>query len=131
VSTGNRILFDTTVLVDLLCRRPKALAQLRLLAAQGATLFVSTVSVAEIYSGIRPGEEEGTARLLALFDVIPLSDELSRKTGELVAARRRVGRSYSLDDMAIAATAIACGCALYTANKRDFEVPGILFYTAQ
>jgi predicted nucleic acid-binding protein len=131
MSAAVRVLFDTTVLVDLLHRRPKAIAQLRLLASQGAALAVSTVTLAEIHAGSRPDEEESTARLLALFDVVPFSPELARKTGELIAARRRVGRAYTLDDMAIAATAITSGCALYTANKRDFEVPGILFYAPQ
>ena len=61
--------------------------------------------------------------------VIPLSLELARRTGELVAARRRVGRSYTIDDMMIAATAIEFSYLLYTTNKKDFEVPRLAFYT--
>ncbi len=124
-----RVLFDTPILVDLLMRRPKAISQLRSLADRGAKIAVSTVSVAEIYSGIRRGEEVGTAQLFDLFDVIPLNLEIARLTGEPARVRRNVGRAYSVDDMAIAATAIKFNYSLYTTSKRDFEVPGIVFYT--
>jgi len=126
-----RVLFDTTVLIDLLTRRPKAIARLRALAEQGAKMAISIVSVAEICGGLVPGEEERTARLLELFDVIPMSQDLARRTGELVAARRKVGRSYTIDDMMIAATAMGFGYQLYTTNKKDFEVPRLAFYTPE
>lgn len=123
-----RVLFDTPILVDLLMRRPKTISQLRSLADRGARIAVSTISVAEIYSGIHRGEEAGTARLFDLFDVISLSAEIARLAGELASVRRNVGRAYSVDDMAIAATAIKFNYSLYTTSKRDFEVPGIMFY---
>lgn len=126
-----RVLFDTTVLIDLLERKPKTIARLRTLAEQGAKLAVSIITVVEIYAGMSPGEEERTEKLLALFDVIPLDERLARKTGEFVAARRRVGRAYSLDDMMIAATAMEFGYLLYTTNRRDFEVPHLAFYTLE
>jgi predicted nucleic acid-binding protein len=126
-----RVLFDTTVLIDLLTRRPKAIARLRALAEQGAKMAVSIISVAEIYGGLVPGEEERTARLLELFDVIPLNEDLARRSGELVSARRKVGRSYTIDDMMIAATAVEFSYLLYTTNKKDFEVPRLAFYTPE
>jgi predicted nucleic acid-binding protein len=126
---ASRVLFDTPVLIDLLERRPRAIARLRALADQGAKLAISIISVAEIHAGISPGEEAKTARLLDLFDVIPLSEDLARKTRELVADRRRVGRGYTLDDMLIAASAIEFGYMLYTTNRRDFETQRLTFYT--
>jgi tRNA(fMet)-specific endonuclease VapC len=126
---ANRVLFDTPILIDLLERRPRAIARLRALADRGAKLAISIISVAEIHAGIRSGEEEKAARLLDLFDVIPLSEDLARKTSELVAARRRVGRSYSLDDMLIAASAIEFGYMLYTTNRKDFETPRLTFFS--
>jgi len=124
-----RVLFDTPILIDLLERRPRAIARLRALADQGAKLAISILSVAEIHAGISPGEEKSTARLLDLFDVIPLSEDLARKTSELVAARRKVGRGYTLDDMLIAASAIEFGYMLYTTSRKDFETPRLTFYT--
>jgi predicted nucleic acid-binding protein len=128
---ATRVLFDTPALIDLLERRPRAIARLRALADQGAKLAISILSVAEIHAGIRPGEEKRTARLLDLFDVIPLSEDLARKSGELVAARRKVGRGYTLDDMLIAASAIEFGYLLYTTSRKDFETPRLTFYTPE
>ena len=76
-----RVLFDTPILVDLLMRRPKTISQLRSLADRGARIAVSTISVAEIYSGIHRGEEAGTARLFDLFDVISLRPIYPRNIG--------------------------------------------------
>lgn len=126
-----RVLFDTTALVDLLERKPKAITRLRVLADQGAQMAISILTLAEIYTGLRPGEEERTQRLLDLFDVIPLSEALARKAGELAAARRRVGRGCALDDMIIAATALDRGYQLYASNKKDFETPKLVFYTPE
>lgn len=123
-----RVLIDTPVLIDLLERKPKVISRLRSLADEGAKLAISIVSVAEIYAGLRPGEEDKTARLLDLFDVIPLSVALARRSGELIAARRRLGKTYSLDDMLIAASALEYDYLLYTTNRKDCEVPKIAFY---
>jgi predicted nucleic acid-binding protein len=124
-----KILFDTPALIELLARRPRAISRLRQMADQGAKLAISILTVAEVYSGVLPGEEEKTERLLDLFDVLPVSDRVARKSGELVAARRRVGRSCALDDMLIAATAIEHGYQLYTSNRKDFEAPRLSFYS--
>ena len=126
-----RVLFDTTALIDLLERKPKAIAGLRGLADHGALLAVSFLTLAVIHAGRRPGEEERTERLLDLFDVIPLGEELARKAGALTAARRRLGRGCSIDDMIIAATALERGYQLYTSNKRDFETPKLVFYAPE
>ncbi|MGB8261987.1 MAG: type II toxin-antitoxin system VapC family toxin [Terracidiphilus sp.] len=125
--TGARVLFDTTVLIDLLHRRAEATALLRQLAGRGADLLISTVTVGEIYAGIRAGEQALTASLLGSFSAIPLSEEIAKRAGELVSSRRLAGRTHSLDDMMIAATALEFGCELATSNRRDFEVPGIVF----
>lgn len=124
-----RVIFDTPVLIDLLERKPRAISRLRALADQGAKLAISIISVAEIYSGVRPGEEERTARLLDLFDVIPFSIDLARRSNELIQARRRLGRPYSMDDMLIAASAIEFDYQLYTTNRKDFEVAKLTFYS--
>jgi len=126
-----RVLFDTPVLIDLLERRPRAISRLRVLADQGARLGISILTYAEIYSGMTEDEEERSQKLLDLFDVVPVSEELARKAATLIALRRKVGRGYTLDDMLIAATALKYGAQLYTPNRKDYEVPGLSFYTPE
>lgn len=123
-----RILFDTPILIDLLERRPRAISRLRVLADQGARLGISILSYAEILSGTPAVELERTQRLLDLFDVVQINEELARKAADLAALRRKVGKAYTLDDMLIGATALKFNAQLFTPNRRDFEAPGISFY---
>ena len=92
-------------------------------------LVTHSINVAEVYAGIRPVEESITDNLLGTLTCFDLTRELDQETGELVVARRRFGRTHSLDDMIVAATAIAHRCLLVSDNRKDFEVPGIHFYS--
>jgi predicted nucleic acid-binding protein len=105
--------------------KPKARALLRELGLGGVILAVSCISVAEIYGGIRPGEEQATQRLLSSLDIFPVSIAIAQEAGLIRSAQRRLGRTFSLDDMMIAATAILHGCVLVTDNRKDFEIPKI------
>ena len=128
---ARRVLLDTSVVIDLLERKPRALARLRVLADQGLRLGISMLTFTEVLSGLAEGERERTERLLDLFDMVQVSESIARRAATLVAARRKVGRSWTLDDMLIAATAIEYNADLYTAAKKDFEVPGLRFYTPE
>ena len=123
------ILLDTTVLIELLRHREKAVVQVRDLTLRGFALAICPITVAELYAGMRKGEEQSTAELLSAFQWLPLSREVARKAGEIVASKRRAGRTHALDDMIIAATAMHYGYALLTDNRKDFAVPGIPLYS--
>lgn len=123
------ILLDTTVLIDLLRHREEAVAQVRDLALRGFTLAICPITVAELYAGMRKGEEQSMEELLSAFQWLPLTRDVARKAGEIVASKRKTGRTHALDDMMIAATAIHYGYALLTGNRKDFAVPGIHLYS--
>jgi predicted nucleic acid-binding protein len=125
---SKKVLLDTTVLIDVLHRRPEMLATLKTLVRDDFELATSAINVAEIYAGVRPGEESSTDALVGSLACFDLNRELAQQAGALVTARRQVGRTDSLDDMIIAATAIRHDCLLFTGNRKDFEVPGIHFY---
>jgi predicted nucleic acid-binding protein len=124
------ILLDTSVLIDLLRGRKEPAALIRDLAMRGFLLATSSVNVAEIYAGMRKGEERATEELLSGLECLPLTPEIGRKAGNILAARRRMGRTHSLDDMMIAATALECGCTLLTDNRKDFEIPELDLFRA-
>ncbi|MGH9589464.1 MAG: type II toxin-antitoxin system VapC family toxin [Terracidiphilus sp.] len=123
------ILLDTTVLIDLLRHQKEAVAQVRELALRGFALAICPITVAELYAGMRKGEEQSTEELISAFQWLPLSRDVARKAGEIVAAKRRAGRTHALDDMMIAATAIHYGYSLLTENRKDFAVQGIQLYS--
>jgi predicted nucleic acid-binding protein len=119
------VLVDTSVLIHLLRRREAHVQMIRDLLLRGFTLTTSAVNIAELYAGMRPGEEQATAELLSALTLLPLDPAIAQKAGEMTAVRRRMGRTNTLDDMTIAATAVEYGYALLTDNHKDFQIPGL------
>lgn len=123
------VLLDTTVLIDLLHHRLETVEQIRELALRGFSFAICPITVAELFAGVRKGEELRTEELLSAFEWFPLTREVARKAGELVASKRRAGKTHTLDDMMIAATAIHYNYLVLTENRKDFAVPGLRLYS--
>ena len=122
------LLLDTTVLVDVLRRRKDRLALLEELTEMGHGLTTSVMCVAEVYAGMRPGEEVRTQGLLAGVPCYPISMTIAERAGTLKCEWARKGRTLTLTDMMIAATALEHGLRLVTDNRKDFPMPEIAFY---
>jgi predicted nucleic acid-binding protein len=120
------VLVDTSVLINFMHGRPQARGLLRDLGLRGVTLAISCISVAELYGEIRPGEEEATQRLLNSLDIFPVTFAIAQEAGLICSSQRRLGRTFFLDDMMIAATAILHDCVFVTDNRKDFEIPRIV-----
>ena len=99
----------------------------------GHTLAISFMTVAELYQGAyRAGwgakQIERLESRIAAFVVVPLSNALSKKWGEVRLIRRR--QPISPDDAWIAASALQQGYPLVTHNFRDFHgIPGLTIIT--
>jgi|SRR5271170_4235989 len=130
MALGGTVLLDTSILINLLHGRAEARALVGDLTARGVSLAISCVSVAELFAGMRTGEETVTEELLSALDCIPVTREIAREAGRIRATQRLLGRTFALDDMMIAATAIQFGYPLVTDNRKDFEVPEIELYPA-
>ena len=124
------VLLDTSVLIDLLHRRKEPIALIRDLAIHGFVLATSSINIAELYAGMRTEEETATAKLIEGLECLPLTPEIAKSAGNIVAARRRIGKTHALADMMIAATAIEHGYRLLTDNRRDFEIPEVDLFPA-
>ena len=114
-----RLLLDTDVLVDYFRGRIEALAYLR---ARSEPILISAITVAELYAGVREGEERrGVEQFLALLEIIPVDAEIARKGG---LYRRDYGPSHGigLADALIAATAELHQAKLVTLNARHFPM---------
>ena len=115
-------LLDTSILIDVLNRkrgRPELVQQLLL---GGGTLASCPITIAEIHAGMRPGEEGRTERFLRSLTFFPLTLEISRMAGDLIASWRWQGRTFALPDMAIAAVALSNELVLVTGNEKDFPM---------
>jgi len=114
-----RLLLDTDVLVDYLRGREEAAAYLE---ARSETLLISAITVAELYAGVREGEESRRlAQFLGAFEIIPLDAEIARQGG-LCHRDYGPGHGVGLADALIAATAALHQAKLVTLNARQFPM---------
>jgi predicted nucleic acid-binding protein len=124
------LLLDTNILIDALCGRPACLTMLATATSAGHQLSVSVVNLAEVYAGMRPGEETRTRRFLSPFPFFPVTEATAERAGLLKFKWARKGKTLSIVDTIVAATALEHKLALVTANRKDFPMPELKFYPA-
>jgi predicted nucleic acid-binding protein len=117
--SSNEVLIDTDVLIDYLRDRVEAVEYLESLPIPPA---ISTITVAELYAGVREGRErrflDEFSRSLAVVDV---SDEIARLGGLF---RRDYFKSHGtgINDAIIAATAELDDYTFVTLNRKHFPM---------
>jgi len=119
------ILLDTSVIIDALRRRRGRREYLGTLLGAGHDLACCAISVAEVYSGMRPEEVLATGRFFDDLLYVEMSREAARNAGELRAKWRQRGKTLSLPDALIAAVALAENLTLATDNVKDFPMPDL------
>lgn len=129
-STGQTmiVLLDSTVLIEALRSNKQMRAALAGITSVGHRLSTSAVNVGEVYGGMRAGEEARTEAFLSSLECYPVTWSIARRAGGLQNEWKRRGRTLTLVDMVVAATAIEYGTVLMTDNRRDFPMPEIQFY---
>ncbi len=117
------LLLDTSVLIDVLHSKRNRPSQLRELVDFGHNLATSVINIAEVYAGLRQGEEAETEAFLE--DLVPyvVDSAVARRAGLLKNAFARKGRTFALPDMVVAATALQHNLTLITDNYKDFQIP--------
>ncbi len=119
-----RYLIDTDILVDYLRGLDEAAAWLE--STQG-DLFVSAVTVAELFAGVREGSEKQILEdFLRAFQIVPLDAPVA-KAGGLLKRDYAPSHGTGLADALMAATAQAASCVLVTLNRKHFPMlPDVL-----
>jgi predicted nucleic acid-binding protein len=123
-----QLLLDTSVLIDALRARRNRRAWLAELVRAGHSLETSALNIAEVYAGMRPEEENATKEFLGALRTHTISVSAAEAAGRLKNQWSRKGRTLTLADTIIAATAIEQGCELVTDNRKDFPMPGLRLY---
>jgi predicted nucleic acid-binding protein len=126
------IILDTNVVSEFMTS-PPASAVLKWLNAQETTsLFLTTITIAEIGFGLRTMPKGKRRDLLnerfeqfvtTAFEqrILPFDEDAARIYGEVLGYRREIGRPISSLDGQIAAIARSRGFSVATRNTRDFE----------
>ena len=126
ISLMERVLLDTSVLIDYLRGVENAKAVIERVESGNLDGFISAVTVAEIYAGLDDSDKSETVlieALLSLFITAPVDYKVAKKAGEL-----KNTSGVLLPDCIIAATAVTLECKVWTINIKDFErMKGIIF----
>jgi predicted nucleic acid-binding protein len=123
-----RLLLDTSVLIDVLRSRRRRRELLAQLARSGHSLATSALNVAEVFSGMRPEEQNQTEAFLEALDCYPISRMAGQLAGTLKNKWARKGRTLTLADAIVAAIAMENDCTLMTDNHKDFPMPELQHY---
>jgi predicted nucleic acid-binding protein len=116
------VLVDTDVLINFL--RGKQRAREFLLAHLERTpILCSVITVAEIFAGMRPHEQDKTRGLLYNLEIMPVTRDIAEKAGLYKGAIK--SHSLELDDCFIAATANLHNATLATGNVRHYPIDDI------
>jgi predicted nucleic acid-binding protein len=96
--------------------------------------FVPVIAIAEIQKGVAKLRRVGAAAradrlekwlhdILEEYDgrVVPITESIARRVGDMEDAAIAKGRSPGLPDILIASTALELGLTVVTANSRHFE----------
>ncbi len=122
------LLLDTTVLLDVLRARQNRRSLLAELIGGGHVLATAAINIGEVYAGMRLGEENRTEAFLSSLDCYPITGAIARRAGSLKSTWAHKGRTLSLADMMVAATALEHGLSLVTDNRKDFPLSELNFY---
>ena len=126
------IVLDTNVVSEPLKPRPSPTVLGWLDAQEPQTLYITSVTLAELLSGVAalPAgrrrnalERAMTDQVLALFGprVLPFDTRAAQAFAKNHASAQSQGNPIGFADCAIASIASAHGCALATRNTRDFK----------
>jgi len=112
-------LLDTCILVDYFRGNEKAA---QFLEEFENPPFLSALTVAELYAGVREGKERGLLdNLIKYFPIIPLDNEAAIKGG---LYRRQYGKSHGVGivDALLASSAEGKNLILATCNVKHFPM---------
>jgi predicted nucleic acid-binding protein len=118
------LLFDTTVLIDVLRGKPAG-ERLRNLLREAQVPWICAVNVEEVLRGTTDRDEAATVHFLEGFNLAPIG----RKEGELAGRWRRdyarKGLTLGQGHCLIAAATVGIGARLATGNPKHFPVSGL------
>jgi predicted nucleic acid-binding protein len=130
------ILLDTNVVSEAMKPEPQASVRHWLDAQVAETLFLSSVSIAELAFGIHALPDGRRKHNLAatlggvldLFGarILPFDTEAARRYGELAAGARAAGRGFPTPDGYIAAIAASRGFAVASRDTAAFAAAGLV-----
>lgn len=113
---------DTTFVIDHLRGLAEATTRLARIAEIGDGVVVTEVVACEAWAGARSADDRALTALLRFAEFVSPGPDQARQAGRWRVGARATGRTLSLPDALIAATADALGATVLTRNVRDFAL---------
>ncbi len=120
--TWMKFMLDTTFVIDFLRQKPEAMSRLRSIYEAGDEPLVTGIVVSEAWSGARTPVDDDLDAFLRYLEYVHPGPSTSRRAGLWRAEARLGGRTLSIEDAMIGATAFDQGAAVLTRNVRDFAL---------
>jgi predicted nucleic acid-binding protein len=98
------------------------------LETAGVPTYCTAVTIAEVYAGLRRGEETLTDAFLAARGEVVLDARIGRRAGEYLA-RYAKSQGVEIADALIAAAASTSGFQLWTLNRKHYPMTDLAFYS--
>lgn len=117
-----KYLLDTTILIDFMRGQQLIVELLQKLVHEGHQLGISAVNIAELYAGLSLPERENAARLIDHLKYYELHREGAKLAGSFRYSFARQGKTLSVADTLVAATAVINEAVLITANIKDYPM---------
>jgi len=118
---ADKIIVDTSVLIDYYCKTDKDNSAWVQLLREGHSFAISVVTKYEIYTGATESQLHFWSDVLKQLEVIPLDEACVDVAVSLNAALKQKRKQLDIADLFIAATAILHGLSMATLNKKHFE----------
>jgi len=121
------VLLDSDVIIEILRGRAGALEAAVALEESGVPTFCSAISWAEVFAGVRRGEEGPTTAFFEARGEVVLDGRIGRQAGAYLA---RYARSHGVEiaDALIAAAAATSSLRLWTLNRKHYPMEDVRFF---
>lgn len=115
---------DTDIIIWVLRNNKKYIKLLKNLSKKGA-LYISTITIAEVYKNIYPTEYNNTEELFNKFKSADVTVSIAKQGGFYWQQYHKKLQNLSLADCLIAATANVHGLTLVSLNAKHFPMKDI------
>ena len=120
-TTDKKLMVDSTILIDYFRKTDKNNSRLVNYFKNYDHLYIYSVTEFEVINGATPANLDFWNQILSRFIILDFDSKAARNATEIVRQLKTIRKSIDKPNLFIAATAVANGLTLDTANKKEFH----------